>query len=157
VLQVLQHRLAVDAADRLDHRTSNRLAVRDDRQGFHRRAAEPRRPLRIERALHRPGHLGTRRQLQLVPVALQHDAAPTKLLGEHGRSVLDHTRCTAEQLAGFGDVDRTVQREAHGLERRGHILGLSVGGLRWDDGASEDVEHHHLAVAVEGVTHWRSQ
>ena len=121
-LQALEDGVAVDPADRLDPGAGHRLPVGDDRQRLHRGPAEPRGPLRVEGALHRPGHLWTGHQLELVIVALEHQPVAAQRGGQGVEGGSQLARRPAEHCGRLGDGERTVQRVAEGLEGRHQLL-----------------------------------
>ena len=67
---------AADAADLLDLRAADRLAVRDDRERLERRRRKPLRARRELRALDRFGVLGARQDLPSAADLDQLDAVP---------------------------------------------------------------------------------
>ena len=142
--QVLEHRFAVHAADRLDHGLGHRLAVGDDRERLHGRPAQARRALGVERALHRPGHLRAGDQLDRLVGALEHQPATAQVHGEHPGRPGDRRGAALEDRRRLGDGDLATEREAERLERGRKVLGLGVGGALGHRGAAEDVEHEHV-------------
>ena len=140
LLQMLEHRLAVDPSDRLDDGAGHRLAVRDDRQRLHGSPAEASRPLGVECAMHRPRHLRSGHELDRPRVALQHQAPLAKLGGQHLCRGFDRPWAATEDLGRLGHRNGPAQREAHRLERGGEILrfGIHRGGR--NDSSPEDVD-----------------